>query len=285
MKPKRLKNFLKYLSLILLFAGCASTPNAVNSALEAYRNGDFKTAVRMYAIAENEGDDFASNHIQEIIDAYLGSLQYRKLINYCANIIKQEDIGSGSFRKTVAYTYQGLSYYFLGDRKRALENYDNALRIDPGNFEAQGYRGDIDIPIDAYSAYMMGDIYRRKAVSAARFPGDIDKALVNYTGAIELYPAFTGAYIRRGALYAAAKEYDKALVDFESAVNANPDQDLLAATYNDMGVVYLQMGDLARAASCYELSINAKRDYITGTAMRTNTASLFFRMMCSLIQD
>lgn len=53
--------------------------------------------------------------------------------------------------------------------------------------------------------------------------GDYDKAIEDYTKAIELDPTFAVAYYRRGGVWESKGDYDKAIADYEKAVELKPD--------------------------------------------------------------
>ncbi len=51
---------------------------------------------------------------------------------------------------------------------------------------------------------------------------DYDKALADYNKAIELDPKFATAYYNRGFVDADKKDYDKALADYNKAIELDP---------------------------------------------------------------
>lgn len=78
---------------------------------------------------------------------------------------------------------------------RAIQNYDEAIRLDPRSADAFAGRG---------SAYLL--------------KGDYDSAILDYNEAIRLNPKSASAFNGRGAAYFAKGDYDRALQDYNEAI-------------------------------------------------------------------
>ena len=81
--------------------------------------------------------------------------------------------------------------------------------------------------IDAVACYNRGIIYYCS--------GKYQKAIDNYTKAIELDPEFAFAYFNRGIAYTKSGEYQKAIDDYTKAIELNPED---ANVYYTRGIVY-----------------------------------------------
>jgi tetratricopeptide (TPR) repeat protein len=88
--------------------------------------------------------------------------------------------------------------------------------------------------------------------------GQFDRAIADYTVAIELDPNNDTAYLDRGNAYDNKSEYSKAIADYTSAVTLNPK---LAEAYNNRGYVYFETGDYNRAITDYTMAIELNRNY------------------------
>jgi tetratricopeptide (TPR) repeat protein len=92
--------------------------------------------------------------------------------------------------------------------------------------------------------------------------GDYDRAVADYNQAIdrahELKLDFVEAYVNRGVAYANKGDYDRAISDFDQAIRLKPD---LAEAYNNRGNAYAAKGDYDRAISDYDQAIRLKPDY------------------------
>ena len=64
---------------------------------------------------------------------------------------------------------------------------------------------------------------------------EIDRAIEDYTKAIELKPNLAEAYNNLGAAYSDKGEYDRAVADYTKAIELKPN---LAETYNNRGNAY-----------------------------------------------
>ncbi len=88
---------------------------------------------------------------------------------------------------------------------------------------------------------------------------DYDKAISDYNKAIELNPNFDTAYNNRGFAYDEKGEYDKAISDYNKAIEINPNFD---TAYNNRGSAYGKKGDYDKAFDDYNKAIseNSKND-------------------------
>ena len=100
------------------------------------------------------------------------------------------------------------------------------------------------IPRDAKKAFDEG--LKRKA------DRQIDKALVNFTRAIDLYPSYFQALAERGELYIASNQIAEAIEDFERALKLNEDS---GPALRGLGYCYLEQQKFADAVQRLERAI------------------------------
>jgi len=74
--------------------------------------------------------------------------------------------------------------------------------------------------------------------------GDFDRAISEYTNAIELNPRFADAYYNRGNAYRIKGQYDKAISDFAKAIELDPRN---AEAYNNRAISYYMNGEYDKA--------------------------------------
>ena len=93
-----------------------------------------------------------------------------------------------------AHINKGIEYYSLGQNEKAIQSYDNAIRLDPKN----------------------GSTYNKRGVVRAVL-GQYGKAILSYDNAIRLDPENGSAYYNRGSAFKALGNSIKAEQDFAKA--------------------------------------------------------------------
>ncbi len=79
-----------------------------------------------------------------------------------------------------------------------------------------------------------------------------DKAILEYTKAIEIKPDFAVAYNNRGFVYHKKGDFDKAMLDFTKAIEIKPDA---AVAYYGRGLVYIMTGAFEKAISDFNKAL------------------------------
>ncbi len=133
-----------------------------------------------------------------------------------------------------------------------------------GTSFSQGFQaheqGKIDKAIRLYSLSIRQDNLDRTNLSivynnrgrAWAAKGEYDKAIADYNQAIELAPKDTNAYDDRGIAWAAKGEYDKAIADYNQAIELNPE---FASPYNNRGNAWGDKGEYDKAIADYSRAI------------------------------
>ena len=109
-----------------------------------------------------------------------------------------------------------------------------------------------DIHHKAYEAFYRG--------FSAMDKGDFDKAIKDFTTAIEIKPDFFGAYNNRGNAYSRKGDFDKAIQDLTTAIEIKPDY---AEAYYNRGIDYVEKHDFDTAIQDFTTTIEIKPDYAT----------------------
>ena len=108
-----------------------------------------------------------------------------------------------------------------------------------------------DIHHKAYEAFYRG--------LSAMDKGDFDKAIKDFTTAIELKPDFFGAYNNRGVAYREKRDFDKAIQNYDKAIEIKP---RLAEAYITAAVsLYGEKRDFDTAIQNYDKAIELKPDF------------------------
>ncbi len=108
----------------------------------------------------------------------------------------------------------------------AIEDYNKAIRLKPGNIEAS----------EAYNN--RGNVYTKL--------GQYQMAIEDYNKAIRLKPDYAYAYNDRGIVYGELSQYQRAIEDFNTAIGLKPDY---AKAYNNRALVYFNQKNIFSGCS------------------------------------
>jgi tetratricopeptide (TPR) repeat protein len=130
----------------------------------------------------------------------------------------------------VEFFNRGVAAQNSRDYVKAIEQYNEAIRLDSKYVEAYNRRG---------------WTYNDK--------GDYDKAIADYNEATRLAPKYIWPYNNRGVSYRAKGQYDKAIADFTEAIRIEPKgSDLL---YRNRAWAYELKGDHDKSIADYTTAI------------------------------
>jgi tetratricopeptide (TPR) repeat protein len=87
--------------------------------------------------------------------------------------------------------------------------------------------------------------------------GELDRAIVEYDRAIELAPDFALSYNNRGQAYTDIGDFDQAIADLNRAIELDPD---FAVAYNNRGQAYTNKGDFDQAIADLDQAIELAPD-------------------------
>ena len=153
-----------------------------------------------------------------------------------------------------AAKYLSMSYQKLGQTDKAIEIYEQAVKLHPDNDELQsdlgnlyfgeGRTGDaiaayetaVRIFDDANNRFSLGQGY----LKAGRF-GDAEN---QFNKVIRINPQSADGYFGLGQTYSAEKKYPEAIKEFERAIQKKRD---FYAAYAEMGYTYADAGELDKA--------------------------------------
>ncbi|MDZ8186473.1 MAG: tetratricopeptide repeat protein [Nostoc sp. ChiSLP02] len=134
-----------------------------------------------------------------------------------------------------AYYNQGLAHYDLGDKQAAIEDYTQAIKINPDYANAFINRG-----LTHYDL------------------GDKQAAIEDYNQAIKINPDHANAYINRGLTRSELGDKQAAIADYNQAITINPND---AVAYYNRGLARYDLGDKQAAITDYNQAIKINPDY------------------------
>lgn len=131
----------------------------------------------------------------------------------------------------IAFAYEGRGRIALrhGDFRRAMADFDEAIRLNPNRAAlyrdralARRLNGDFELAIADYDEAIAHDPklaapYHQRGLALAA-TGDLDRAILSYNTAIRLDPKNAEARLDRGLAFLARGQADDARADFEAAL-------------------------------------------------------------------
>jgi len=152
-----------------------------------------------------------------------------------------------------AYYEEGQIMLQRRDFERAMESFDQALKLDNTNADIFAARANL--------YYIIGNQQIRRALQQGKLTdsmrGPFVQSMRDYTSAIQLENDNVSFYQARGIVFRVLGEYDKALSDFNKVIQAQPNNfsiyDRRAECYADMADYPKALADLDKA-----LKINPK---------------------------
>ena len=174
----------------------------------------------------------------------------RRTISYWQEQIRLAvDDGDDSKRATAHFNC-GVAYSAMKNSSRAIEQYDEAICVNPEFAEAYINRGLARVALKQYQEVLddydraielnpkLAEAYSNRALAKTTL-GRYKEALVDCDKAIELNPEFAEAYSNRGLAKTTLGRYKEALVDCEKAIELNPE---LAEAYSNRGLAKAALG-------------------------------------------
>jgi tetratricopeptide (TPR) repeat protein/predicted small secreted protein len=233
-----------------------------------------------------------------------GDAAMRRMVAALANqkpVVKTASYGEaqgGVALKTAgAFLDQGILFATRGDYDMAIEDFTEALTLNPNLGSAYMLRGrarrasvtnvtDIGENFSYILSSTGGQIteaqnrvyeqaiadfteairldpdnavaYRERGVVYA-LRGDTDKAIADLNQAIGLNPQYAFAYYNRGQQYADKKNYDRAIADYNQVIRLDPN---FVIAYNNRGDVYRNKGDYDRAIADFNQAIRLDPNFV-----------------------
>ena len=160
--------------------------------------------------------------------------QLDAVIRACTVVIRSGE--GGHVAQSSAHLSRGNMYRRKRQYDRALDDYHEALRLDPTE----------RAPI----LTSRGNAWRGKH--------QYERAIANHTEAIRLDPDYATAYSNRGNVWSDKDEWDKAIADYDKAIALNPKY---ADAFYNRGIAWEAKKDRARALADYRAAVALRPDF------------------------
>ena len=139
-------------------------------------------------------------------------------------------------RSATLYNIQGATNARLGKPDAALEDFENALNLNPNLGEANNN---------------MGNILKEQ--------GKLEKAIKAYRKALLLKPDYAEAFYNMGNTYKEMKKFKSAISSYNRALSLNPNY---AEAFYNKGLIQSYMNDTNAAIESYNQALKIKPSYV-----------------------
>jgi len=149
------------------------------------------------------------------------------------NITEDSELTPRQIKKEVKRLFKdALKIYKLGDLEEAIKLFDDALELDPNNYEVLNQKGVLLDKLD-----------------------NTEEAIKIYDKAIEIEPEQTKAYYNKGLLLKDLKKYDEALEIFDKVTEIDI---MHLSSHFEKGLIHDELGHLEEAIKYYEAIVEVK---------------------------
>jgi lipoprotein NlpI len=178
-------------------------------------------------------------------------------IGYCTEAIQSGQLSDQDL--AIVFNNRGLAYYKKKDYDRAIEDYDQAIRLglkDADSFYRRGlmyfekddYNRAIQDFNEALKLHPDNVAVLQKRGWIYELKKDYDQAIRDYDRAISLQPDSGPAWVRRANTYQEKRQYERALADYEAATQVDPK----FASERSKGFLFFYLGRMTQSAEMFE---------------------------------
>ena len=149
---------------------------------------------------------------------------------------------------------RGIMFAMRGDYGTAIEEFTEAIRLDPNMaaayiLRARALFASVSIVTGVRENFSGIDYTSPGGQVTSEQIRVYDLVIEDLTQAIRIDPRHAESYNNRGNAYREKSDFDRAIADFTEAIRLNPNH---AEAYNNRGVAYVNKGDLDRAIADWE---------------------------------
>jgi tetratricopeptide (TPR) repeat protein len=186
-------------------------------------------------------------------------------IDYCTAVIQSGQLSDQNL--AAVFNNRGRAYYHKKDYDRAIEDYDQAIRLglsDSDSFYRRGLtyfeKNDYSRAIQDFNEALKSDPDNVAALQkrgwAYEAKKDYDQAIRDYDRAISLQPNYGPAFVRRATTYQEKRQYERALADYEAATQVDPK----FASERPKAFLFFYLGHMTQSAEMFEKHMKSNPD-------------------------
>jgi len=158
---------------------------------------------------------------------------------------------------------RGITFAVRGDYEIAIEDFTEALKLQPNNGNIYALRGRTYVAKASKEVTSVADDFSEITVSAygtltPKQTEDYEQAISDFTKAIKLEPKNAVNYRENARVYDCKKNYDKAIADYSQAIRLDPND---AKAYSGRGEAYYNKGDQDKAIADFNQAIRLNPNY------------------------
>ena len=200
----------------------------------------------------------------------LGLLTWRQSGTYTNLKTLWETTAARNPGSWIAHNNLGDYLYREGDINAAIEQYHEAIQIDPNAFESLNNLAQALAAKGQYDEAIV--LYRRAVQIRPNFPallnnfglalvadGQYDEAIENYRKAIQINPEYADASDNLGVALMAKGRYDEAIESYQRAVQIDANR---SGTYFHLGMALNQSGRIQEAVAQYREALSLNPDLV-----------------------
>ena len=173
---------------------------------------------------------------EEVFTAAMNAQTFEEKISLLSKTVEIDPFHRKAFYR------RAILWNSIGQWPQVIEDCDKLLKLDPDN----------------------GEVFRLRG-NAKKAMGDIDAAKEDFKKASELKDSIY--FVSKGINHIKTSEYELAVLNFNDAVEKNPEQ---AIAFANRGVARAQLNDLEGAIADYTKAIELAPDYINAYKNRAN---------------
>ncbi|EFC40880.1 tetratricopeptide repeat family protein [Naegleria gruberi] len=197
--------------------------------------GELGATVENGQLAYDPNEMFIKAHMNRVI-ALMGKGEFEKGLSDLSELIKR--IPKDKLPKELAnvYVYRGSLYEQLSQPEKALDDFNNAIKIDASNGDAWSSRAFSYIEKEEYG-----------------------KAVNDFSKLIEIDPTNESSYRKRGNVYMVMEKFEEALKDINKSIElTSSDEKLKSALEESLkvrGAIYQNLGEFSKAIEDFQRAI------------------------------